>query len=138
MSMKKGKTYPNQRVYRVRTNNVPGEQRVQIDKKYIYAAYQILTPMELMIWLDISSNMKDYTWSFSPQHFNDTYGMSLSGARQAFNGLIKKGFAIQVNGSTNAFEIYSATNNSEYDEIYEALDKGKEYKEKDEDIAWSK
>lgn len=129
-------THPNQRVYRTLSRNMPGEQRVQVDKKYIYAAYRILRPMELMVWLDLISNMADYTWTYSSQDMSNKYGMSVSGAKQAFSGLIAKGFATHVSG--NAYEIQSFTMKPEYDEIYDLVSNLNNKKSQDDDYAWTK
>lgn len=132
------KTYPNQRVYRVYKDNKQGAPRVQLDKDYFEAAFQILTKSELGIWLDIVSNKENYTWSFSSQDFAERYKMGASTARAAFTGLIEKGFLELIGGNRYKVHPYSVLEkyNYIYDEQEERAKKAKEEKIKEEDLGW--
>ena len=112
------KTYPNQRVYKTVRPIKKNVQLIMVAKEDMQVAYRLLTPNELVVWLDCVSNKEGHAWAYSPQDFHERYGMSVSGARQAFGSLETKGFACNVGG--NRFRVYTQSQLPENAHYYAA------------------
>lgn len=115
MSIENKKLYPNQRVYRVYKD----EMRFGIVEKDV--AIKLLSRIEFYIWQDMMNRKINTTYAFSPQEYNNRAGFSISGARQAFNELIKKGFAEAIDKSAVKIHARSILEENKY--LYETENK---------------
>ena len=87
----------NQRVIIIRN---PGVEKdfIQVEKKDLQAASRMLTPAQLIIYIDLCGNTDGFPKEFSPAYFKNNYGISKDTAQKAFHVLEEKGFITKEDG----------------------------------------
>ena len=87
----------NQRVIIIRN---PGVEKdfIQVEKKDLQAASRMLTPAQLIIYIDLCGNTDGFHKEFSPAYFKNNYGISKDTAQKAFHVLEEKGFITKEDG----------------------------------------
>ena len=87
----------NQRVIIIRN---PGVEKdfIQVEKKDLQAASRMLTPAQLIIYIDLCGNTDGFPNEFSPAYFKNNYGISKDTAQKAFHVLEEKGFITKEDG----------------------------------------
>ena len=99
------KTYPNQRMVQPTVSENKGQLIYPVTKEKLQVAIQVLTPTQVLIWLDLLGNKKDQLIAFSPAYYSEFYGFNESTVRAAFDNMKKEGFIVAAKGTTNKFYV---------------------------------
>lgn len=67
----------------------------------------------MLIYIDICGNADGYKKDFSPQYYQNQYGISKSSAQDAFKALESAGILIQDEKNKDIFHFYRNINHSE-------------------------
>lgn len=74
-----------------------------IYQENIEAAAITLGGVAFKLYLYMTTNNDKYSFDYSPQHFSNTYGVSIQSARDAFKELIKYNYLVETEHNTYEF-----------------------------------
>ena len=122
----------NQRVIIIRN---PGVEKdfIQVEKKDLQAASRMLTPAQLIIYIDLCGNTDGFPKEFSPAYFKNNYGISKDTAQKAFHVLEEKGFITKEDGKfyfNRQPKINEEKNDTYMEKSYTYMEKPYTYMEK--------
>ena len=78
----------------------PGVEKnfIQISKADLQAASRILTPAQLIVYIDLCGNEEGFLKDYSPAYFKKNYGISKDTVQKTFHILEDKGFIVKKEG----------------------------------------
>lgn len=71
---------------------------IQVSKDNLQLASRLLTPAQLILYIDLCGNQDLYVKDFSPAYYKEHYGISKDTAQKGFHALEEKGFITLEDG----------------------------------------
>lgn len=71
---------------------------IQVSKENLQAASRMLTPAQLILYIDLCGNADGYVKDYSPAYYVKNYGISKDTAQKGWHALEEKGFITEEDG----------------------------------------
>ena len=71
---------------------------IQVSKANLQLASRLLTPAQLILYIDLCGNADGYPKDYSPAYYKEHYGISKDTAQKGWHALEEKGFITLEDG----------------------------------------
>lgn len=71
---------------------------IQVSKENLQLASRLLTPAQLILYIDLCGNADGYVKDYSPAYYKEYYGISKKTAQDGWHALEEKGFITLEDG----------------------------------------